>query len=450
MLGKQSNVIKMILSGKGKMQAHELQRKEEDKNRGVLFAVMMIGLGLALLFPWNAMLRTIGYLRIRLKGTRYEGNFANYMTTSFTLSNTLSMSVLVLGRADEFIMKSSATRIIFGLALNAIWLLVASLGPFTEVIGREIGGEGYFFVIMGTVLMMGASTALLQKGVYGYTAGLPVKYTPLMLLGQGGAGLVATLLSFGLSHPTPLIACFFFWSGIIIVLAALGLFLYLSNGSSNGRKKKPRIGFKQIKHGLNKISFYALGILIVMMVTLSLYPAVMSLVRPTSGDNSALSRVFLQLGYLTFDLGDLSGKFMPNLDFLAFGPDHLLTKLLPLLRFIFYPLFFACNLKSFSGSKSFIRLPDWAYFLVLFSFALTNGYSNALLLMNAPIVAARKETVLVSSEPTVTENEREDVTDSRGIAGTIMGLFINLGLASGSLLSFACRAYICKCNPFLQ
>ena len=84
-----------------------------------------------------------------------------------------------------------------------------------------------------------------------------------------------------------------------------------------------------------------------------------------------------------------------------------------------------------------IKLPDYAYFLMLFLFALSNGYAHALLLMNAPVMAARKLKVKDGQS-----------ADPRATAGTIMGLFINLGLASGSLLSFACRAFLCRCNPF--
>ena len=404
----------------------------EEPEEDLMFSVMMFGIGLALLFPWNTMLRTIAYLRVRLQGSSFEGNFANYLTTSFTISNTFSMGLLVLGRTDEYMLKSSSKRIIVGLVLNAVWLLVASFGPVVDFVGWKMSGDSYFVMLLVTVLLMGASTALLQKGVYGYTAGLPVRYTPLMLLGQGSAGLLATLLSFGLFKPTPLIAAGFFWGGVLVVLTGLGLFLHCSRKYQEGPTK--RISFKQVRDGFQGISFYALSILLVMMVTLSLFPSVMAMVKPNSA-NSSYASIFLQLGYLTFDLGDIAGKFMPNLSALAFGPDHLMTKGLALVRFAFYPIFFVCNISGFAQT---FALPDYAYFLMLFLFALTNGYANALLLMNAPVMAARKLHV----------NGGGENDDPRARAGTIMGLFINLGLASGSLLSFACRAFLCRCNPF--
>ena len=300
-----------------------------------------------------------------------------------------------------------------------------------DMVGWRVSGESYFVMLLVTVVLLGVSRALLQKGIYGYTAGLPVRYTPIMLLGQGSAGILTTLLSFGLFKPTPLVAAGFFWGSVIVVLSGLGLFLHSSRKYQEGQVK--RISFKQVRDGFRGIYFYALSILLVLMVSLSLFPSVMAMVKPNNAD-SPYASIFLQLGYLTFDLGDLAGKFMPNLSVLAFGPDHLITNGLAILRFGFYPLFFLCNIPI---EAQMFALTDSAYFLMLFLFALTNGYAHALLLMNAPVMAARK-----------LKMKDGQSADPRATAGTIMGLFINLGLASGSLLSFACRAFLCRCNPF--
>jgi equilibrative nucleoside transporter 1/2/3 len=70
---------------------------------------------------------------------------------------------------------------------------------------------------------------------------------------------------------------------------------------------------------------------------------------------------------------------------------------------------------------------DAAPVLLMMAMAFSNGYLCSVCMMHAPSMV----------EPADAE-----------LAGTMMAFFLTLGLTSGSCLSFAARALICKCSPF--
>ena len=425
-----------------------------------LCIAMMLGLGLSLLFPWNTTLKIIPYLRIKLKGTKFEGNFANYLTTSFSASNVLSMALLVLGRVDEYFIQSNQTRIIIGLASNVFLLGLATVGPLFDIFGIGILGlNAYFYLLILIVILIGITNALLQKGVYGLNAKFPSKYTPMLLAGQGMAGFITTLVSFGLAKGTPGMALLFFWVAMITILIGLILFLLAQRASpvfklyTNGDEGGCRVSWKEMKERIKEIKFYAFSMLMLMALTLSLYPAVVASIFPSSYDPNADShslydKLFLQMCYITFDIGDVCGKSLPSIKLFKFNHLHKVTRYIAYARLLYIPLFFSSHIVMPAGDGRFrvggpwgwIIKSDILFLLIHFSFAVTNGYGNSLLLMAAPAVVAESVDGKAIHDG---ENEKK-----KGIAGGIMGLFINLGLASGSALSFGSRAILCRCNPF--
>jgi solute carrier family 29 (equilibrative nucleoside transporter), member 1/2/3 len=433
-----------------------------SESREKLCVIMMIGLGLSLLFPWNTILKIIPYLRVKLGGTKYEGNFTNYLTTSFSASNVISMAILVLGRAEEHFIHSNQARIIIGQSFNVVLLGIAALGPLFDILELNfMSANSYFYLLILVAVLIGMNNSLLQKGVYGFTAKFPSNYTPMLLLGQGMAGFITTLVSFGLATGTSEMALLFFWIAMITIMIGLILFLLAQRNSptfkqyTDGDEDKNRVPWKEMKERVMEIKFYAIAMLVVMGLTLSLYPAIVALVYPTdwTPGKERISRYdefFLQICYLAFDIGDVVGKSLPNFKFFKFNSHHKITRYLAYARFIYFPLFFSCHIVVPTKSGGIIEGGPWGwliksdilFFLIHFSFAVTNGYGNSLLLMAAPEI---------TTEKFINDGKNEDdaeIEKRKGIAGNIMGLFINLGLAVGSTLSFGTRAILCRCNPF--
>jgi equilibrative nucleoside transporter 1/2/3 len=79
---------------------------------------------------------------------------------------------------------------------------------------------------------------------------------------------------------------------------------------------------------------------------------------------------------------------------------------------------------------------DLVYMFILLIFGFSNGYVSSLCMMSAPSL---------EHNPRL-KGRREDVD----VAATVASFCLVGGLAIGSIASFAVRAAVCHCNPFIQ
>ena len=122
--------------------------------------------------------------------------------------------------------------------------------------------------------------------------------------------------------------------------------------------------------------------------------------------------------------------------FIIWSAKRLLA--LSLARTLFIPLFLMCNIQRSPTlpPSSPIISSDILYMLILFIFALSNGYVSSLCIMSAPSLEHNPKL----------KGRRDDVD----VAATVVTFCLMAGLAIGSMASFAVRAAVCDCNPFRQ
>lgn len=130
-------------------------------------------------------------------------------------------------------------------------------------------------------------------------------------------------------------------------------------------------------------------------------------------------KTFIPLGFLFFNAGDLLGRLLTLLQpstptFQTLTHPRSLA-LLALLRILFIPLYFLCNIR---GRGAAVRSDLFYLGLVQLGFGLSNGWLGS--------------TCMMSVGRWVGPEERE-------VAGGFMGMMLVVGLAVGSLASFAVR-----------
>jgi len=136
--------------------------------------------------------------------------------------------------------------------------------------------------------------------------------------------------------------------------------------------------------------------------TLSVNPPTASIIyRP---------EVFIPLSFLIWNTGDLIGRVICGFPKLACGNPKILATGATA-RILFIPLYYLCNIKGRGASVE----SDLFYWLIQFTFGLTNGYVGSNTMMIAPGLVDEDE---VSA------------------AGGFMGLCLVTGLAVGSTGSF--------------
>ncbi|KAG0253435.1 hypothetical protein BG011_006383 [Mortierella polycephala] len=176
------------------------------------------------------------------------------------------------------------------------------------------------------------------------------------------------------------------------------------------------------------------SITLVFGLTLSLFPSLTALVEST---NTASDRprvfgdLFVPLHFLTYNVGDWVGKAMPSLSFFMPNTVHPTRKqqlrylMSALGRFVFIPIFLTANLPIPAETRLLPLLirSDELWFLLVFLFAVSNGYVGSIIMMVGPSCVLGGE--------------------QKARAGVKLGFWLTAGLALGSAASFGVRRLMC-------
>ncbi|GJJ72040.1 solute carrier family 29 (equilibrative nucleoside transporter), member 1/2/3 [Entomortierella parvispora] len=178
-----------------------------------------------------------------------------------------------------------------------------------------------------------------------------------------------------------------------------------------------------------------ISITLVFALTLSLFPSLTALVKST---NEAPDRgrvfgdLFVPLHFLVYNVGDWAGKTLPSIAFFSPNTTHPTRKQQlrylagALSRLMFIPIFLTANLPIKPEGARLLPLlirRDEIWFLLVFLFAITNGYLGSLIMMVGPACVLGGE--------------------KKGRAGVKLGFWLTAGLALGSVASFGVRELMC-------
>ena len=383
--------------------------------------------------------------------TRFQDNaqilksFQSAITSVACVTNLSSM--LILG---HFQAKANyPKRILISLVIN---LIVFSLLAISTTYFRGVSSPGYLGFTLVMVFSTSVATGLCQNGAFAFAAGFGrPEYIQAIMTGQAVAGVlpsIAQIVSV-LAVPAPknwdkpdevkmaldqgnvLSAFVYFLTAtgisILTLIAVIPLIrkhkrlqeiqMSKSVGSITSVEEAEQAKRKVVSMWTlyKKLHWSAAGIFTCFAVTM-FFPVftqkVVSIIPPAEAPRLFQPSAYIPLGFLVWNLGDLTGRLSTLLPFS--------TKVRPAILFIIsiaraghIPLYFLCNL----GGKGAIVQSDAFYlFVVSFGFGATNGWLGSVCMMGAGDY--------------VDEGERE-------AAGGFMAVNLVAGLTAGSLLSFA-------------
>lgn len=201
-----------------------------------------------------------------------------------------------------------------------------------------------------------------------------------------------------------------------------------------------------------KIWPWVTSIFTIFLVTLGVYPSLTAQVRavdPKPGSLGENSSVFVALHIVAMNVGDLIGRRLPALSSYLLIRQGWVAVIATTSRFLFIPLFFACNIVKENGSKQTWTLPDPAFFALVLLLGITTGSNATSVFLSGP----KSVDESASHEPAATEEPADDVEYDRlldeadppqnreaSIASMILAFWLVLGLTAGSCFSFAVLA----------
>ncbi|CAO3597703.1 unnamed protein product [Absidia cylindrospora] len=359
-------------------------------------------------------------------------------------------------------------------------------GVMAITVETTLGGTDYFWMTLVLLVLTGATTSFFQVAVFAEASRFPPQYVQAVMSGQGIAGVavaVSSLLS-ALAGTTKLetgdpstnrSAFIYFVSALLTTVAALvgrvmlsqqPFYIYqmkldktmnseeglddddddeLSTAEQQQEQHTPRPLRQLVKKSFGLI----VAVAYIFVITLMMFPTITSLIKsvvrhpPSSSPvDSAISvtntnddsgsngsrffddDIFVAMHFLLFNVGDWAGRIFPLWPtFRTFNPTLLV--ILSALRTIFVPLFLVCNVVvSTERNLPVLVNSDVLYFVLIWIFAVSNGWISSLTMMAAP-----QQPYLRSAA------EKSQI-------GSIMSFSLVVGLAIGGCLSFWARSMV--------
>jgi len=332
-------------------------------------------LGAAYLAPWNSVLSVTTYWDVRIA----PGAIFTF-TIAYMSMNLLGLFVLLwMGDRVSFFV-----RIVPGLVLFAVVLLVLLF----------VGD-----VVLANICMalLGLADAIVQGSVWSLAGQYNERITGAVMSGNGLAGILISAIQLIIFFAIPadvsgferdaVMIKFFFAASILVIIASALFFQFVLMRSPLthfylARARAPRAPLSDgTEQQQQKLSVWRVtravlpqgaNAFLVFFVTLTLYPAIASLIQPVQYD-FALVPFFVVIVSL-FNLGDFVGRSLPR--WLSFVPPRWLV--LPVLaRAAFVPVFIFCVEPHLIAS-------DAATYSIVILFALTNGYLGTLAMQFGP------------------------------------------------------------------
>ncbi|KAI6034106.1 nucleoside transporter-domain-containing protein [Pisolithus microcarpus] len=430
-------------------------------------------LGCATLLPWDALINAVSFFKSRLVGTPMRAVFSSYQSSAFTATGLFFQAYCTMTSKQS----SPSRRVLSSIIVLTVFVFLFFLSTFAQ-----INPSIFFAFVLVCSIAMSASGVYLSTAVYAGAALLGGPYMQSTVSGQAAIAVIVStveLISSSLSvwgASPEAIATFIAEDGIgdgkteesaarvffgVSVLFMASTFvasvwltkqpLYKSTVGILDHQPKAPEGTEddEERHGLAtstqsiplsspsldlwqvfKANFsFMLSTAYTFIATLAIFPAITSTVLPTNPRIHPL--LFIDAHFLVFNVGDLLGRYICSFPrMIVWSADKILA--MSLLRTLFIPIILFCNVQRAAEIPPVIG-SDTLYMLILLALGLSNGYAFTLSLLAAS---------------SLQHNHRLRGYGDVDIVATLCAFAIVLGLAVGSLLSFAVRAAICDCNPF--
>ncbi|CAI9779351.1 unnamed protein product [Fraxinus pennsylvanica] len=379
--------------------------------------IIYFTLGAGYLLPWNAFITVVDYFSYLYPDVSVDRVFAIvYMLIGLT---SLLFIVAFAHKSNSFV------RINLGMVLFVIALLTVPLMDVWYIKGR-VGVYVGYYVTVAAVGLCGVADGLVQGGVVGNAGELPERYMQAVVAGTAASGVLVSVLRVLTkaiypqdAHGLRQSANLYFIVSIVVML--LNIIFYnvahrlpvikyyndLKTQAVNEENEEKgdltgKLWRSTLWDVVGTIKWYGCGILIIYVVTLSIFPG-----SVTEDVSSEILKdwypIILVAGYNVFDLigKSLTPLYLIENAKVAIGASFA--------RLLFLPLFYGC----LHGPEIFrTEIPVTVLTCLL---GLTNGYFTCVLMILTP------KTVQLQHAET---------------AGIVLVLYLVVGLAIGSVLSW--------------
>lgn len=416
------------------------QKKEQQEAPNIppLVYYVFYLLGMATLLPWNFFITIDNYWSYKFRNITSEDPSKRSRMVDDFYANMTAVSMWI---NMTFLIINAMFGHHFDQHRRMVVSMTVLIGLFvTTTVLVEVDSDSWQQRFMTTTLIkvgaISATCAIFQGTLFGLAAQIPGPYVSAVMSGQGMGAVFSNICciislsfvggqNFQRQALTP--ALIFFIIAVATIVLSLAAYLWttrlpyfqktlLSTSAlqTNDQQNSKKVDLKSFFNLLGEIKWFAAAVMLVFIVTISLFPAVTVTVVPIWKPESRWAKVYFKqvTCFLLFNVTDYLGRALGGRQLWPKAKQDLLLLLLTALRFVFIPLFMFCNLKHQHLSTVFAS--DLFYVLFMALFGLSNGYLATLCMIYGPKAVSEEKQNLISSS---------------------MAAFLGIGLSLGSTLS---------------
>ncbi|KAG2224609.1 hypothetical protein INT45_003749 [Circinella minor] len=438
--------------------------------------------GVAMLLPWNVFITASEYFAKRFAGSSYDETFQNYFSTYFTAANLIVFTYLLWQQSKatcrvDILWPALINTLIFGILATSVVVSTEGTTYFslTMILLVMTGATTSYFQVGVFAEASRFPPQYIQAVMSGQgVAGVAVAVASILSAFAGSA--TDTPDEAGVTRS----AFLYFMSAFLITVAALiGRVIvtrrpfyirqmnmdpallsnspldedeieeqeqllddeqrFFSNNHSDNRSQQQQTELS-IFAVVRKSSGLVFAVAYIFVITLIVFPSITALIKSVSRHLPATTSaattpiyinnnrfldddVFVAFHFVLFNVGDWVGRLLPILESMrTFKPKLLVW--FSLLRTIFVPAFMLCNIVVSDRKLPVIIDNDVVYFLIVWIFAVSNGWLGSLTMMAAP----QQESIRSPAE--------------KSLVGSVMSFSLVAGLALGGTMSFVIRSMV--------
>lgn len=393
----------------------------------LVFLILMLH-GIGTLMPWNMFITAKSYFvdfKLNVNETggsteEYRSHFLSYLGVASqvpnVICNALNIFVQFGGGSVTFrIIGSILVEIVIFIVTVILAMLDSSSWPGT-----------FFYTTMASVIIVNMVNGIYQNSLYGLAAKLPMKYSMAIVLGANTSGTFTSLisvLSIAASPNQRTAAIYYFITALFVLLACIDTYFALpliryyryhdrlvQKAIAESRESSHRPPYWKI---FKKTWVQCFNVFFVFFVTLTIFPAIHSDIKPVDPDFILPEKYFTPVTcFLCFNTFAMFGSLIPNW---IKWPGHRFLWIPVVLRIFMIPYFMMCNYIPDRRQFPVFITNDWAYIGMGVALGLTSGYYSSLAMMYAPKCVD---------------------TEHASIAGMMAALFLVLGIVCGVNFTF--------------
>uniref|UniRef100_A0A914WLP1 Equilibrative nucleoside transporter 1 n=1 Tax=Plectus sambesii TaxID=2011161 RepID=A0A914WLP1_9BILA len=397
----------LIINGHNEREAKEVPPVDRYN---LVYGIMLLH-GIGVLMPWNMFITATDYfVNYKLGGneSQYGKNFLSYLGICSQMPNLLlnmvNMVVEVKGSLSKRIVSSL-------LVVAAICLVTVVLA----IIDSSGWPEGFFFLTMGTVIILNGANGIYQNSIYGLAADFPPHFSNAIVVGNNLCGTFISLVNILAIWAAPsqrLAAIYYFIAALLTIFACFDSYFVLpyckfyryyqergmatrqQEAAEQSKKRNRRDEsscLQSIKSKLRpfgevfKLAWVQMfNVFFVFFVTLTIFPAMLAGVEPYDHGTPISPKYFTPITtFLFFNIFAFFGSLGAHF-FQVPGPRRLWIPVL--VRGLMIPYFMFCNYKPRFRTWDVYITSDLAYTGMVILMSLSSGYLSSLAMMYAPRV----------------------------------------------------------------